>query len=199
MTQLLARVRARLTYANVVATLALFIALGGTSYAAATLKKNSVGSRQIRTNAVGASEIRTSAVTDKEIRDDTISLRDIALSARNSLRGTPGPAGPPGPAGAPGVADRAAVNSLGVPHQGTAASVAHAAGSNDYTVVFGRDVSACVYSATLAAVQNGATVDQPPAGGRITAASAGGPNVLVRTYSASGSSIQAPFHLLVSC
>jgi hypothetical protein len=34
---LLSNLRARLTYANVVATLALFIALGGSSYAAITI------------------------------------------------------------------------------------------------------------------------------------------------------------------
>lgn len=42
----------RLTYANVVATLALFIALGGASYAAIVLPANSVGPRQLQTAAV---------------------------------------------------------------------------------------------------------------------------------------------------
>ena len=38
------RIRDRLTYANVTATLALFIALGGSSYAALKLPRDSVGS-----------------------------------------------------------------------------------------------------------------------------------------------------------
>ncbi len=42
----------RLTYANVIATLALFISLGGASYAAVSLRPNSVGSRQIQNGAV---------------------------------------------------------------------------------------------------------------------------------------------------
>jgi len=42
----------RLTYANVVATLALFVALGGASYAAVELPVNSVGPRQLRAGAV---------------------------------------------------------------------------------------------------------------------------------------------------
>jgi hypothetical protein len=46
------RVTDRLTYANVVATLALFIALGGVSYAAIALPANSVGPRQLQTGAV---------------------------------------------------------------------------------------------------------------------------------------------------
>ena len=42
----------RLSYANVVATLALFVALGGSSYAALKLPRNSVGAKQIRSGAV---------------------------------------------------------------------------------------------------------------------------------------------------
>jgi hypothetical protein len=42
----------RLTYANVVATLALFVALGGSSYAAFVLPANSVGTQQLRNGAV---------------------------------------------------------------------------------------------------------------------------------------------------
>src|ERR1700678_2621687 len=41
----------RLSYANVVATLALFISLGGASYAAVTLPAGSVGPRQLRDGA----------------------------------------------------------------------------------------------------------------------------------------------------
>ena len=42
----------RLSYANVIATLALFLAVGGGAYAAVSLPKNSVGPRQLRSNAV---------------------------------------------------------------------------------------------------------------------------------------------------
>lgn len=42
----------RLTYANVVATLALFVALGGVSYAALSLPAGSVGTAQLRRGAV---------------------------------------------------------------------------------------------------------------------------------------------------
>jgi hypothetical protein len=44
--------RPRLTYANVVATLALFVALGGASYAAVELPAGSVGSKQLRAGSV---------------------------------------------------------------------------------------------------------------------------------------------------
>jgi hypothetical protein len=41
-----------LTYPNVVATIALFVSLGGASYAAVTLPAHSVGARQLRPGAV---------------------------------------------------------------------------------------------------------------------------------------------------
>lgn len=44
----MSRLRDRLTYANVTATLALFVALGGTGYAATQLPRNSVGKAQLR-------------------------------------------------------------------------------------------------------------------------------------------------------
>jgi hypothetical protein len=64
------RIRRRCTYANVVATLALFIALGGSSYAALR-----VGSREIVNNSVRG----------KDIRNRTITRKDVA---RNALGGT---------------------------------------------------------------------------------------------------------------
>src|SRR3954468_921128 len=146
MTDLLSRAAARLSYANVVATLALFIALGGTTYAATSLPRNSVGQAQIRTNSVGVSELRRSAVTSTEIRDRTIRMSDIPTGAGSSLRGAVGAAGPAGPAG---VADRAAINAGGVAVGGTSRTGGHT-GGNEYTVEFTHDVSGCVYSATLA-------------------------------------------------
>jgi hypothetical protein len=54
--------RPRATYANVVATLALVLALGGTSYAAATLPRNSVDTPQLKNDAVTSAKIRAGGV-----------------------------------------------------------------------------------------------------------------------------------------
>lgn len=58
-------IRRRLTYANVMATLAVFIALGGSSYAALTItgrsvKNGSLTSRDIRRDTLGGSRIKES-------------------------------------------------------------------------------------------------------------------------------------------
>src|SRR3954451_13351289 len=45
-------------YANGTSSLALFVALGGTGYAALKLPKNSVGAKQIAAGAVRSSEVK---------------------------------------------------------------------------------------------------------------------------------------------
>jgi hypothetical protein len=65
------------------------------------------------------------------------------------------------------------------------------------TAIFARDVSGCAYSATLARVPGG-DVTEPPAG-RITVASGGGPNVIVKTFDTAGNPQPLPFHLIVAC
>lgn len=93
--------RRRISSAHVLAGTALFVALGGTSYAAVSLPKNSVGTTQLRKNAVASSDIRTGAVTSAKVRNGSLGVADLSRSAVDSLR-TPGPAGAQGPAGAAG-------------------------------------------------------------------------------------------------
>jgi hypothetical protein len=80
---------------------------------------------------------------------------------------------------------------------GNAGNAGHQGGTNKYPMIFDRDVSACVSTATLAADQNGPTLEQLPAG-RTTVASDGA-NVLVNTFAAAGSPGEPgelPFHLI---
>jgi hypothetical protein len=62
---------------------------------------------------------------------------------------------------------------------------------------FPDDVSACVATATLAAVQAGPTLEQPEAG-RITV-STRGDRAVVRTFGADASAREQPFHLMLAC
>jgi hypothetical protein len=71
--------RPRLTYANVAATIALLIAIGGgTVYAAAQLGKNDVHSRNIARGAVKKSDLGKNAVTSPKIKNGTVRGVDIA-------------------------------------------------------------------------------------------------------------------------
>jgi hypothetical protein len=62
----------KLTYANVMATIAVFIALGGVGYAATKLPKNSVGTKQLKKNAVTTAKIKKNAVTTAKIKNDAV-------------------------------------------------------------------------------------------------------------------------------
>jgi len=53
--------------ALVISLIALFVALGGTTYAATTLPRNSVGTKQLQKNAVTASKIMNGAVTARKV------------------------------------------------------------------------------------------------------------------------------------
>lgn len=64
--------RRGLSYSNVVATVALFVALGGASYAAIQLPKESVGSKQLKSGAVTRPKIRDGAVSGAQIDESTL-------------------------------------------------------------------------------------------------------------------------------
>ena len=176
------------------ATIAVFIALGGTSYAVTQLPRNSVSSSQIRTNAVGSSEIRKSAVRSSEIKDRSVALRDISVDARNRLRGQNGPAGPQGPAGPPVATLSAAVEPGGgfARSSGTSAAASNHTTEGIYRVDFNRDLNACYVAATISMVRGNT------AGGEILTEIAGS-SVFVRTSESNGTLKDLPFHLLISC
>jgi len=83
---MVSRVRDALSYSNVIATLALVIALGGTSYAAVTLGKNSVTSRNIAKGAVTSAKIHNGAVTGAKIAHGAVTA--IAVKAGRLSRTT---------------------------------------------------------------------------------------------------------------
>jgi hypothetical protein len=87
------RLRLGLTYANVMATIAVFLALGGGAYAATQLPKNSVGAKQLKKEAVTPSKLSAAA---KSALTGPIGA--------TGLEGAPGLEGPIGLAGAPGLA-----------------------------------------------------------------------------------------------
>jgi len=80
---------------NTIALLALFIALGGTTYAATALPSNSVGTKQLKKNAVTAAKIKNSAatnakiaanaVTGAKVKDDTLTGADVVESSLGTV------------------------------------------------------------------------------------------------------------------
>jgi len=67
------KIRKRLTYANVMSSIAVFLVLGGASALAAShLGKNSVGSKQLKKNAVTAAKLKKNAVTTAKIKNNAV-------------------------------------------------------------------------------------------------------------------------------
>jgi hypothetical protein len=160
---MISSIRTRLTYANVVASLALFLALGGVSYAAVTLPKNSVGSKQIRPNAVTSSKVKDGSLLSKDFK---------AGQLPKGAKGDPGATGPQGPQGAQGAqgsqglkGDKGDKGDPGEPATklwaaveggatGTilrgsgAVSVSKFGGTGQYLVRFDRNIRDCAWVAT---------------------------------------------------
>jgi hypothetical protein len=66
--------------ATMIASVALFVALGGTSYAAFSLPKNSVGSKQLKNNAVTTGKLKNNAVTTGKLKNGAVTAGKINAS-----------------------------------------------------------------------------------------------------------------------
>lgn len=83
----MSRLRHRLTYANVISTLALFLALGaGGAVAANQLGFRSVGAKQLRPGAVTADKVRKGAITAPKISSLAVKQGKIAGGAITSAK-----------------------------------------------------------------------------------------------------------------
>jgi hypothetical protein len=186
------RIRTQVSFANVMAMIAVSVAVGGTSYAAVTLPRDSVGRQQIKRSAVGKAEIGSGAVTSRALKNGAVQPQDLSSTTKATLAGKPGPQGPPGPAG---VTLRAALNSGGGTVAGNATFVT-SGGVNKWLIGFSRNLSGCVPTATLARNTGGQTVDPGP--GRIVVGMERD-LVAVETYNASGAPERLPFNVIVAC
>jgi hypothetical protein len=94
------RLREHLTYANVMATIAVFVALGGSGYAAVALQRNSVKGKHIARNAI----------TSPKVKNRSLKRKDFALG--QLPKGDPGPRGEKGEKGdqgSPGPGEETAI------------------------------------------------------------------------------------------
>jgi collagen triple helix repeat protein len=85
--------RSKLTYANVISTLCLFLVLGGGA---------AVAAGQLGPNSVGSAQLKNAAVTGPKIKKATIEATKLTQLAINTLKGATGPRGPKGANGAKG-------------------------------------------------------------------------------------------------
>lgn len=101
-----------LSYANVMATLAVFVALGGGAYAATALPRDSVGREQLRRHAVSRTELARDAVRTHKIIQGAVTRSRLSAGVRARLDRL-AVAGPPGVQGPKGEAGPAGADALG--------------------------------------------------------------------------------------
>lgn len=108
---MLSKLRARLSFANVVSVIALFVALGGTSIAAVTLARNSVKSRNIAPNAVTGPKVKNASLLAQDFapgqipqgqKGDTGAKGDTGDKGTTGDKGNKGDTGDTGDTGGPG-------------------------------------------------------------------------------------------------
>jgi hypothetical protein len=73
---MLSRLRRHITYANVMATIAVFLAMGGGAYAL-SLPNNSVRSRHIKNSQVKHPDLGANAVNAPKVRDESLTGSEI--------------------------------------------------------------------------------------------------------------------------
>jgi hypothetical protein len=203
--------------ALVVALIALFVALGGTSYAAIKLPKNSVGTKQLKKGAVTAVKLKRHAVTAAKIdtaglvvpsATHAISATNVGgLSAGQLQRRITGACSAASAIRAVGGGGTVTCQSVGttvlwavVTANGTIArssgpvTVTHSTGT--YVLVFNRSVTNCAYSATVGPAGTGIVKGDA----NVASLSGGADGVLVETFAPGGTtSANLPFHLIVAC
>jgi hypothetical protein len=79
------RFRSRLTYANVISTLALFLVLsGGAAYAASRLPAKSVGTKQLKQGAVTGVKVKDGSLTGADVNAATLGQVPSATRAQSA-------------------------------------------------------------------------------------------------------------------
>ncbi|HZD87802.1 MAG TPA: hypothetical protein VE088_07335 [Gaiellaceae bacterium] len=207
--------------ALVISLIALFVALGGTSYAALRLPKNSVGTKQLRNGAVTGKKIRNGAITAGKIKPKGLTVpvathavvADTATNAaavggiaaaqlQRSITGTCSAGSAIRVVASDGTVTCEAVGSTVlwavVNADGSIARSSGATGSTHpaagkYDVTFDRDVSACAYTATIGPASSGS------AQGETDVAAQPPDGVAVETLDTTGTNADLPFHLMVVC
>jgi trimeric autotransporter adhesin len=116
------RVRRLLTPANVLASLALFFALGGTGWAGQVIGTGAVGTAQLKASAVTSAKLAASAVTKAKIAKGAVSADAIAKGSITADRLAAGVVG--GVAGSKISTVNSAAVSVPVNNDGTAVSAA---------------------------------------------------------------------------
>jgi hypothetical protein len=173
--------------AMVVALIALFVSLGGSAYAVAT-----IGSDDIINGSIRNRDFKDGTLRGQEAKRDGFGgggIKEESLDASKIKQ-------VPSAAVADGVTRHAVISNVGATVRGRGTTSSGQTGPGQYQVIFDRDVRNCVYAATL-----GDESAAAPGQGEIAVTSLGSNvnGVRVVTRNQAGETANRSFHLVVSC
>jgi hypothetical protein len=99
------QIRERLTYANVMSSIAVFLVLGGAAFAATQLPKNSVGSKQLKKGAVSSSKVKDGSLKAADFGAGQIPAGPAGPQGKEGKEGKEGKQGKEGKEGPPGLSE----------------------------------------------------------------------------------------------
>jgi hypothetical protein len=176
----------------VIACLALFVALSGVAYAAATIGSDdiidgSIRNRDFKDGTLRGNEAKRDGFGGGAIKESTLDPSKLDAKKIGKVNSA---------AAADGLTRHAVISELGAVVRGRGATSASKTGAGQYQVVFDADVRNCAYFATLGDPGAGA----PPIGEIGTSSLPGNANgVFLVTRDSEGTNVDRPFHLTVSC
>jgi len=176
-----------------IACLALFVALGGVAYAAATIGSEdivdgSIRNRDFKDGTLRGNEAKRNGFGGGAIKERSLNASELDATKLGKVNSA---------ATADGLTRHAVISDAGAVVRGRGTTSATRSGEGQYQVVFDTDVRNCTYFATLGDPAAGA-----PAAGEIAVGSAAGNanGVLVVTRDSTGAAmVDRSFHLTVSC
>ena len=194
--------REKLSYANVMATIAVFVSLGGGAYAALR-----VTGREVVNSSLRGADVRNGSLTGRDIRDRSIGARDLARGAirqgpqgatgATGSQGRPGPPGATGPQGASAREHWAVVGLNGAILEGSPGATVDRQGPGVYFVRWGVDVSRC--AAVVTAGRPAADGTHSPIPREYGVVGVLEQTVRVETIRHDGQTVDASFNVIVTC
>jgi hypothetical protein len=171
----------------VVACAALFVSLGGVSYAVATIDSGDIVNGTIRNRDFKDGTLRGQEAKPDGFGPNAIKEQSLDASKLGQV---------PSAVAADGVVRHAVISDLGATVRGRGVASSAQTGAGQYQVIFDRDVRQCTYFATL-----GDESASGPGTGQIavTSAAANVNGVRVVTRDSAGTQANRSFHLLVNC
>jgi hypothetical protein len=168
---------------NAVGVVALFVALGGSAYAANTVRSTDIVDGEVRTADIAARSVTTAKIVDgavngAKVNEASLGQVPLAAKAANALGAVVNPNG----------------TLAGAAQSGTTSTHVGAANSGTYTVRFGRNLGNCAAVAALGNNQN--NVPNP---GEIGASLSFDDSVIVQTRTSAGAPADNGFELIVVC